>query len=164
MIQKRELFGSLVSSFKRGGQKSETIIRPPYFSDVESFLENCIECNGVCENFCQEKIIVIKEDKTPVLDFSKGGCTYCDECAKACEFGVLDIKNKRSIKAKITINVLECLSWDKTMCFSCKDVCMEDAIVYLGLFRPEIDMDICTNCGFCVNVCPTQAIKVKKWQ
>ncbi len=164
MIQKRELFSSLVSSFKKGGQEGEIIIRPPYFDDKDGFLANCIKCDGVCQSFCEEKIIVIKDDKTPVLDFSKGGCTYCDECAKACEFGVLDIEHKRDIQIRVTIDMLKCLSWDKTMCFSCKEPCLEDAINFLGLFRPEIDTERCTNCGFCISACPTNAIKVKKWQ
>jgi len=44
------------------------------------------------------------------------------------------------------------------MCFSCKDPCMVDAIKFLGLFRAEIDNDICNGCGFCLSVCPTNAI------
>jgi ferredoxin-type protein NapF len=164
MIQKRELFSSLVSSFKKGGQESRVDIRPPYFDDIESFLTKCVECDGRCSVACEENIINIKEDKTPVLSFDENGCTYCDECAKVCEFDVLKEEYKKDIQAKITIDMLKCLSWDKTMCFSCKEVCLEDAIVYLGLFRPEIDMDKCTNCGFCVSVCPTKAVKVKKWQ
>jgi ferredoxin-type protein NapF len=163
MMQKRELFSSLVSSFR--GKKQESFnLRPPYFYDEADFLTNCQNCDGKCASLCEENIIVIKDDKTPILDFKESGCTYCDECAKACEFGVLDIENKKNINAKITIDVLKCLSWDKTMCFSCKELCLEDAIVYLGLFRPEIDMKKCTNCGFCVKVCPTEGIKVERWQ
>jgi len=164
MIQKRELFGSLMSSFKKGGRKEISTIRPPYFRDENSFIENCINCDGKCALSCEENIIIIQDDKTPILDFSKGGCTYCDKCAKACEFEVLYLENKKNINARITIDVLKCISWHKTMCFSCKEVCMDDAIDFLGLFRPEIDMEKCTSCGFCVNVCPTEAIKVKKWQ
>ncbi len=164
MIQKRELFSSLVSSLKKGGQESKIIIRPPYFNEEDDFLKSCIECNASCSVVCQEKIISIQDDRTPFLDFSKSGCTYCDECAKACEFGVLKIEYKKDIKVKITIDMLKCLSWDKTMCFSCKESCLEDAINFLGLFRPEIDIDKCTSCGFCIGVCPTKAIKVKQWQ
>ncbi len=163
MIQKRELFSSLVSSFI--GKKQESFNpRPPYFDDEESFLVNCQNCDGKCATSCEENIIIIKEDMTPVLDFLQGGCTYCDKCAQACEFDVLDLKYKKNINTKITIDVLKCLSWEKTMCFSCKEQCMDDAIIYLGLFRPEIDMAKCTSCGFCVGVCPTNAIEVKKWQ
>ena len=161
MMQKRELLGSLVSSFKKGGQESDKIIRPPYYKDERSFLLNCIKCDGLCGLLCEEKIITIRDDKTPALDFSKSGCTYCDECAKACEFGTLDIEYKRDIQARVTIDMLKCLSWDKTMCFSCKEPCLENAINFLGLFRPEIDSEKCTSCGFCISACPTHAIKVK---
>ncbi len=164
MMKKRELFSSLVSSFKTGGQESELILRPPYFANEGDFLNYCVKCAGSCSLVCEEKIITIQDDRTPALSFVDSGCTYCDKCAIACEFGVLEIENRKNINAKITIDMLKCLSWDKTMCFSCRDVCLDDAIVYLGLFRPEIDMEKCTSCGFCVGVCPTEAVKVKKWQ
>ncbi len=162
MMQRRELFSSLASSFKK--EQGSCVVRPPYFKDEKDFLE-CVKCDDTsCVGACVENIIVIQSDKTPVVDFSKGGCTYCDKCAEACIHNVLDTRYDNYINAKITINVLECLSWNKTMCFSCKDVCLDDAIEYLGLFRPEIDYEKCTNCGFCVKVCPTNAIKVEKWQ
>ncbi len=44
------------------------------------------------------------------------------------------------------------------MCFSCKDPCLSNAIEFLGMFRPSIKADLCTGCGFCVSVCPTQAV------
>ncbi len=162
MIKRRELFSSLASFGKRGRESFD--IRPPYVKDSDSFSKLCIECDGKCATVCEENIIVIKEDKTPILDFKKSGCTYCDECAKACEFGVLEIEFKKNINAKITIDMLECMSWHKTICFSCKDVCLDNAIDYLGLFRPKIDTQKCTSCGFCVGVCPCEAIKVEKWQ
>ena len=31
---------------------------------------------------------MIQEDGTPKLDFSKSGCTFCEECANVCEPGV----------------------------------------------------------------------------
>jgi len=162
MIKRRELFSSLLSFDKRGEKGFD--IRPPYFKNNDSFLELCSQCDGKCSSVCEENIIIIKEDKTPVLDFKKSGCTYCDECAKACEFGVLNIEYKKNINAKITIDMLKCMSWNKSICFSCKENCLDDAIEYLGLFRPKIDMQKCTSCGFCVRVCPCEAVKVEKWQ
>ncbi len=47
------------------------------------------------------------------------------------------------------------------MCFSCKDPCLDDAIEFIGMFRPEIIDDKCTSCGFCIKACPTQAIEIK---
>lgn len=158
-MDRRELFGSLFSSKEK--EKKESVIRPPYFIDEDSFLKECIECDGICSTFCEENIIVIQEDKTPKLDFSESGCTYCDECAKACPSDVLKVEYKKNIPQKIEIDILKCMSWHDSMCFSCKDPCLEDAIEFLGMFRPSIVDDKCTSCGFCISRCPTQAIIIK---
>ena len=164
-MERRELFSSLTSSFlKQDDLKEESeskILRPPYYKDESDFLKNCINCDGKCSNFCEEQIIKIAEDKTPYLDFTNSGCTYCDECAISCdEYDVLSIENKKQIDAKISINIVKCLSWNQTMCFSCKDPCLDNAIEFLGMFRPEILSDNCTSCGFCIKACPTNAIEI----
>lgn len=160
-MQRRELFSFLSSSLKgEQKEKRETIIRPPYFSDIDAFDKECQNCDAKCATLCQEQIIIIAEDKTPRLDFSKSGCTYCDACATACEFGVLDIKDKKRIDATISISQSECLSWNAVMCFSCKDPCLEDAIEFKAMFMPSIDDSKCTACGFCISRCPSSAIKV----
>jgi ferredoxin-type protein NapF len=159
-MKRRELFSSLASSFSKN-TKQESVIRPPYFLDENDFFQNCISCeNKECEIACSEDIsvIVILEDGTPALNFSKSGCTYCDNCALSCPKDVLKIENKANIQARFTIDLLKCLSWNDTMCYSCKDPCMVDAIKFLGLFRAEIDNNICNGCGFCLSVCPTNAI------
>ena len=157
MIKRRELFSSLAHFGKKQEANS---VRPPYFFDQALFQTECIKCDEKCKSACEENIIKIKEDKTPIVDFTTGGCTYCDACARACEFGVLKIEYKANIQAKVNINITKCISWDKVMCFSCKDVCLDNAIDFLGLFRPEIDTKKCTSCGFCVGICPTNAIEV----
>ncbi|MGB1226554.1 MAG: ferredoxin-type protein NapF [Poseidonibacter sp.] len=157
-MERRELFSSLASSFKKK-EKQEIILRPPYYKDEEVFFTNCIECDGICSTVCEENIIFIKDDKTPMLDLSSSGCTYCDECAIACPNEVLNLEDKKNINAKIQIDISSCLAWNQTMCFSCKDPCFDDAIDFLAMFRPEIN-DNCTSCGFCIKVCPTQAIKI----
>jgi len=160
-MQRRELFSFLSSSLKgEQKQKRETIVRPPYFSDIDAFDKECQNCDAKCATLCQEQIIIIAEDKTPRLDFSKSGCTYCDACATACEFGVLDIKDKKMIDATISISQSACLSWNAVMCFSCKDPCLEDAIEFKAMFMPSIDDSKCTACGFCISRCPSYAIKV----
>ncbi len=161
-MERRELFSSLTSSFSKEKGKIENIIRPPYYKNEIDFHKNCINCNGKCSNFCEEQIIKIDLDKTPYLDFSNSGCTYCDECAKACnEFNILTIENKKQINATISIDIIKCLSWNQTMCFSCKDPCLDNAIKFLGMFRPEILNNKCTSCGFCLKACPSNAIEIK---
>ncbi len=159
-MKRRELFSSLTSSLFKKQEVSESIIvRPPYFNEEDDFHKNCINCEGNCSSFCEEHIIKIADDKMPYLDFSISGCSYCDKCAQACEeFNVLKYENKKQININISINIIQCLSWNQTMCFSCKDPCLDDAIEFLGMFRPEIKNDKCTSCGFCIKACPTNAI------
>ena len=160
-MERRELFSSLFSSKKK--ETKQTLIRPPYYEDESSFDKECINCiETPCITFCEENIIIKNEDNTPVIDFTLGGCTYCDECANACPNDVLDLEYKKNIDAIIEINMLECLAWNQTMCFSCKDPCLDDAIHFFGMFKPVIQDDTCTSCGFCISVCPTNAITIKK--
>lgn len=158
-MQRRELFSSLASSLSTT-KKQEKLLRPPYFSDESLFHNECSKCDAKCTTVCEEDIIKVADDKTPYLDFKYGGCTYCDKCALACEFGVLKIEDKKVITAQITIDKSKCLSWNHTMCFSCKDPCLDNAINFKAMFMPTIN-DKCTSCGFCISRCPSDAINVK---
>ena len=157
-MKRRELFSSLVSSFRKD-EKQEKILRPPYYKNEDIFFTNCKNCEGLCSTVCEENIIFMQEDFTPKLDLSGSGCTYCDECATACPNEVLHLEHKKNIEARIEIDVLSCLAWNKTMCFSCKDPCLDNAIDFLAMFRPSINSN-CTSCGFCIKSCPTNAIKI----
>lgn len=158
-MQRRELFSSLASSIK-GEKKQEKPLRPPYFGDESLFHNECNKCDAKCATVCEEDIIKIADDKTPYLVFSNSGCTYCDKCALSCEFGVLDLNHKKLIGATVFIDKKSCLSWNHTMCFSCKDPCLDKAIDFQAMFMPLIN-DKCTACGFCISRCPTDAIKIK---
>jgi len=159
MNTRRELFGSLASSLN-DTKKQEKLLRPPYFRDESLFHNECSKCDAKCAAVCEVEIIKVADDKTPYLDFSKSGCTYCDECARACEFGVLNIIDKKLLNADITINKKSCLSWSHTMCFSCKDPCLDNAIDFAAMFMPVIN-EKCTSCGFCISRCPTDAMDIK---
>ncbi len=160
-MERRELFSFLSSPLTDGGLEKETIIRPPYYSDIAAFDTECQNCDGKCATLCQEQIIIIREDKTPKLDFSSSGCTYCDDCATACEPDVLRVEDRRLIDAGIRINEKNCVSWQGVMCFSCKDPCLEDAIEFKAMFMPTIEQEKCTSCGFCISRCPANAIDIK---
>jgi len=152
--KKRNLFRRATSPFK-------SFIYPPYYEKKEDFLK-CVECETKeCIKVCKENIIEI-ENEIPVIKFGINGCTFCDECATACPNDVLDIKHKKNrLNAEFIINPKTCLAWNQTMCFSCQDICEENAIIYKGMFNPVIDLEKCTACGFCISVCPTYAIDVK---
>jgi len=143
--------------------KKEVFIRPPYNDNISLFHNECPVCEDKpCVASCEEEIIKIDKEGIPYLDFSKGGCTFCDECAKICPKEVLGLENgSEKIKAVADISVISCMAWHKSICYSCKDVCLDDAIGFTGLFNPEVESDKCTGCGFCYNVCPTNAIIIK---
>jgi len=159
-MSKRDGFASLASRFKKNGDEKPLHVRPPYNEDSSLFYTLCMACEDKpCVHACEEDIIKIDGDKIPFLSFEKSGCTFCEECAKVCPSGVLILNQNSFISVKFNIDINSCLAWNSVMCSSCKDVCYEDAINFLGVFRPTIDMDKCTGCGFCYGVCPPYAIK-----
>jgi len=160
-MERRELFSSFFSSGK--AEEKELVIRPPYFIDRDSFDKECIGCEDTpCITFCEENIIILDKQHTPAIDFKLGGCTYCDDCASHCPKEVLTVQNKSLFDVSVEINMLGCVSWRDTMCFSCKDPCLEDAIEFLGIYKPSINSEKCTGCGFCISRCPTDAIILKE--
>ncbi len=159
LMQRRNFFKNLTQSFSK--EQEQILVRPPYFNDEKDFYK-CVECDGICAQKCEEDIITILDDKTPVLSFKQSGCTFCDICAKECPEGVLKVEWKKNIDIVIEIDKLKCMSWSKNICFSCKDPCFDNAIEFTGMFYPEIIAEKCTSCGFCIKYCPTEAIIIKQ--
>lgn len=137
----------------------EVVTRPPYAANETLFGTECPSCEGMCGTVCEEAIIKFSDKGVPFLDFSVSGCSDCGECLKVCEPGVLN-DAEQFVKGGIRINIVKCVSWHNVMCFSCKEPCMEDAIKFETMFRPEIDSDRCTMCGYCISRCPGDAIEV----
>jgi len=158
---RREAFASLASRFKKNtdGGNEPLHVRPPYNED-ESLFELCLECEDKsCVNACEEDIIKLDGENLPFLSFEKSGCTFCEECANVCPSEVLVLNQNNKIKAKFNIDINSCFAWNSVMCSSCRDACDESAINFFGVFRPTIDMQLCTGCGFCYGVCPPYAVK-----
>ena len=158
MNERRDFFRAI----KKPVIKEEAILRPPYGFGESLFQSECPKCETKdCQTHCEEQIIVIKADGTPTINLTKRGCTFCDECAKMCQKGVLSLENlqtKDRLNARFTIMIESCMAHQKTICFSCKEPCLDDAILFNGMFNPVIDDSRCTACGFCMSRCPTNAI------
>ncbi len=134
------------------------LIRPPYSQGSDFTI--CKDCEGNCISACEEGIIKRFKDGSPYIVFNYKGCTFCEKCAEACEYGVLDKEKPSKIYMNISINTDKCMSWNNVMCFSCKDPCLDNAIKFQGIFKPEIDLNLCSGCGFCLSVCPSGAIEI----
>lgn len=157
---RREFFSSLFGALKASDSKSLPLIRPPYYSDISLFEKICLECAGSCAKACEEQIVEILDNKTPKINLKLGGCTYCDLCALACEYGVLNVADKRELDVRFKIDKSRCLSWSGTMCYSCKDACLQNAVELVGMFKASINHNVCNSCGFCIRPCPSDAIDI----
>lgn len=139
--------------------QSKKSVHPPYLED-ETLLEKvCIQCEAFCVLACDENIIKLNESKIPILDFSESGCTYCKACAESCKPKILKIDSKQNIKARIIILKKACLAWNKVICSGCEDACNDMAINFNQFWKPEINLEKCTTCGFCIPACPVKAIE-----
>ena len=144
--------GALSQLFK----EENAVIRPPY-AVVDTTFGECKTCAAPCVGECEEKIIKRDALGIPFLDFSVNGCSDCQKCLEACTPNVLN-NPQRFIEAKARISTMSCMSHHETICFSCKEPCLDNAIVFEGMFRPIIIPDKCTGCGYCIAVCPSAAI------
>ncbi len=161
MSTRREFLTAWRKPLEKELSKEEWVVRPPYALDESLFQKGCEACESkACQSSCEEEIIVIKSDGTPILNFTKSGCTFCEACAKACESGVLSLDHQvpEQVNARFEIGVEACVAHSGVICFACKEPCIDDAILFNGMFNPVIDMDRCTGCGFCLSRCPTKAI------
>ncbi len=162
MASRRDFFKSITKPLHKSEEENTPLlIRPPYGKSKSLFQSECPSCETqACVTSCDEKIIFIdNKTKTPTLTFIKNGCTFCDECAIACEKDVLSLdNNSQYLNAIFQISIDSCVAHQGVICYSCKEPCIDDAILFNGMFNPIIDNEKCTACGFCISRCPTKAI------
>ncbi len=161
----RSVDGSISrAQFLRGDLRGrQAPIRPPWSLSEAEIDEICTRCNE-CLSACPEQIISHGRDHLPVVDFSKGACTFCGKCVAHCKPQALlrtDGSQPWDLKAVLAGN---CLAKRGVMCRSCGDVCELRAIHFKlavgGFAHPEFDNNRCSGCGACVAPCPVQAISV----
>jgi ferredoxin-type protein NapF len=169
VASRRDFFKSFVKPLSQSKEgETPRLLRPPYGSLESIFQSECPSCESkACVASCDEKIIFIADDGTPALTFKQNGCTFCDDCANACEEGVLSLENEETseyLNAVFRISLKDCVAHHGVICHSCKEPCIDDAILFNGMFNPVIDDEKCTACGFCISRCPTQAISYEVFE
>jgi ferredoxin-type protein NapF len=162
VASRRDFLNTLRKPLHQSEESLPLVVRPPYGLNESLFQNECVTCESKsCVASCDEQIIVLQDDGTPMLNFAKSGCTFCEDCASACEPNVLSLDNihtSEKLNAIFAISTEGCVAHNGVICFSCKEPCIDDAILFNGMFNPVIDMDKCTGCGFCLGRCPTLAI------
>ena len=151
--------------FLRGDFKGkETPLRPPWAVTESQFLEICDAC-GDCIANCPSNIIKKARAGYPVVDFSAGECTFCEQCLDACQPRALLKKPQQDPwQLKASVDEDKCIAHHNIECRSCSDPCETRAIRMPprlgGISIPILDLNSCTGCGACVAVCPVSAISV----
>jgi len=137
-------------------------IRPPWTGSEQHLSDQCRRCTD-CLKACPEQILCRDDQDFPTLDFRRGECTFCGECAAVCTANVFQPITNRpwSLHAEITER---CLPLQGVVCGRCAESCETTAIrmklVAGGVGIPQLTQDNCTGCGACFNVCPATAIRL----
>ena len=131
---------------------------------VAAFFDLCRRCDD-CIPSCEESVVVRGDGGFPTVDFSRGGCSFCGACAHACGHGALD--RRASPAWRLTVAIGDgCLSAQGITCRACGDVCETRAIRFRlqpgGRAIPGVDTALCSGCGSCIAICPTQVIQIEE--
>lgn len=145
-------------------EEQQNRVFPPWSSDPETFQTLCTGC-AACVSSCAEELIISGENKLPIMDFSKGPCTFCGDCARSCTIGALSFSpNTPPWQLRVVVQQ-DCLLEKKVLCQLCQEQCEQEAIVFArggqDDLLPQILPEQCNGCGACVAGCPVQAISLQ---
>lgn len=135
--------------------------RPPWSVQEHDFAALCNGC-GACIRSCPEAILVAGTGNLPLIDFSRGGCTFCGRCVEVCAPGALAEGPPApawTLRARISAT---CLEPQGITCRVCETACEAAALRFRprpgGRAQVTVSEHSCTGCGGCVAVCPAAAI------
>jgi ferredoxin-type protein NapF len=158
----------------RRPRQSAAPFRPPWAVDEAVFPQACQRC-GECVAACPTGLLVHGAGGFPEADFSRGHCTFCTDCARACMAAARSAAARRQPALRFSPDLppwalvaaigAACLPGRGVLCRSCDEHCEAGAIRFSPRpghpARPDIETSSCTGCGECVAVCPAQAIAMQ---
>lgn len=143
------------------------VLRPPWALAEVEFVESCTGC-GECVTACPDNLIKVGRGKLPEMEFSLGGCDFCEACLQVCEPQALKQGDAQAVPWQIKASIQpNCLLLNAVVCRSCGEVCDQQAIRFKletgGVARPLLDADTCNGCGACFAVCPVKAVNLSSY-
>ncbi|MBT3196128.1 MAG: ferredoxin-type protein NapF [Gammaproteobacteria bacterium] len=139
-------------------------LRPPWAIDEYAFTETCTRCDH-CIKRCPEGVLIAGAGKFPVVEFSRGECTFCGECVTHCEPQALcfEAEDKPGKPWDLEIRLgHSCIAQKGVVCQICGDQCLEQVFRFRprvgGAVQMEMEADQCTGCGSCIAPCPVDAL------
>ena len=151
--------------FLRGDYRGRnTVVRPPWAVTQDRFLSLCDRC-GLCRDACNERLILLTDSGYPRIDFKKGACTFCGDCARSCPTGALQKPKRSTIPWRLRARISDrCLAFKGVVCQVCVEQCDARAISFprrsVSAAVPVVDADRCNGCGACVAPCPGHAVSM----
>ncbi|MGL5032064.1 MAG: ferredoxin-type protein NapF [Aeromonas sp.] len=137
-------------------------VQLPWSIEWPAFVADCTRC-GDCVTACPEQIVVLAEGGFPVVDFQRGECTFCRECALVCKAPLFRPQTHTPWHYKAHIGS-HCLASGQVFCQRCQDSCEPHAIGFKPVLgrvpTPIVDVERCNGCGACVPDCPVSCIEV----
>ena len=102
----------------------------------------------------------------PEMNFSDGGCDFCEVCVAVCTPGALNLETTPAF-SRVAVIGDACFAARGVICRSCGDVCEVRAISFRlvvgGVTHVNIVTAACSGCGECVGICPANSITLKQW-
>ncbi|WP_423895867.1 ferredoxin-type protein NapF [Candidatus Pelagadaptatus aseana] len=134
----------------------------PWFDQDRASNIDCSDCLK-CVTACPTKIIEISQGGRVGVNFHRGECEFCRECADICPEQLFNPVNDSPWQLKAVIEDT-CLANQGIVCQTCRDQCPSDAIDLTHRIGTapglSINSDNCNGCGACVAPCPESAIAI----
>ena len=147
-----------------GLESTENIKKKAYIScsgGIKACKYGCVG-GGTCEKVCPFDAVHIGKNGFAEVDYEK--CTGCGLCVAECPKHLIFLESEHKLN-------VACLSIEKggfqkkfcnTGCIGCKlcEKACEYNAVHVNNFLASIDYNKCVNCGKCIEVCPSDTIKI----
>lgn len=136
---------------------------PSLVKTIEIDSSRCVsDCMYACRDACPVDVIEVrtleKDGETLItgVDVDRSKCIYCKRCVTACPYSLITVE--RPFDGVTEVDVSKCPEG----CMVCVDACPSEALKRGEDGRPVLEGEYCIYCSTCENVCPEDAITVRR--